>query len=181
MAQIGIDTLYRKGISFAVDIVNMRSREDHIQIAIVPICAICPSFWSCIHHLLDRLCGFVCTHRVSNSAIFGFSSQVFHFSTFLLALFFYPIHYIGFVDMQHLAYRPAACPCIVHFDCLFSDLLWIRTSFRVYRISCAALLTFAALRTRCVVPYFLLVFCFSAFRADFSCLCFYLSHSSIIS
>ena len=66
MAQIGIDTLCRKGISFAVDIVNMRAREDHIQIAIVPICAICPSFWSCIHHLLDRLCGFVRTHRVSH-------------------------------------------------------------------------------------------------------------------
>ena len=35
------------------------------------------------------------------------------------------------------------------------------------RLSCAALLTYAALHPRCVVPYFLLVFRFSAFRAGF--------------
>lgn len=116
----------------------------------------------------------------SSSATFAFSSPSLHFSTVLLALFFYPIHYIGFVHVQYLAYRPTTRPCIVHLDCLLSDLLWILPAFRVDCVSCAALLTHAALRPRCVVSDLLLVFFFSAFWADLACFHFYLSHIFII-
>lgn len=65
---------------------------------------------------------------------------------------FYPIHHIGFVYSQYLPYTTAAYSTVVHFDRQLSGFFWILVTLRVYRVIYAALLTFAALAPRCVVP-----------------------------
>ena len=55
MAQISIDTLNREGVIFVVDIENLLSRKDYIQIPIVSICAIMFRLRSRVDHPLDRL------------------------------------------------------------------------------------------------------------------------------
>ena len=54
MAQISVDPLYGKGVIFVVNIEDMLSRKDHIQISVVSIRTIAFRIRSCIDHLLDR-------------------------------------------------------------------------------------------------------------------------------
>ena len=62
MAQISIDTLYGKGVIFVVDIEDMLSWKDHIQIPAVSICTVAFRVRSRIDHLLDRLGHLVPAH-----------------------------------------------------------------------------------------------------------------------
>ena len=54
MAQISVDTLYGKGVIFVMNIEDMLSWKDHIQIPAVSIRTIALRFRSCIDHSLDR-------------------------------------------------------------------------------------------------------------------------------
>ena len=54
MAQISVDPLYGKGVIFVVNIEDMLSWKDHIQISVVSIRTIAFRIRSCIDHLLDR-------------------------------------------------------------------------------------------------------------------------------
>ena len=62
MAQISVDTLYGKGVIFVVDIENMLSWKDYIQIPVVSIRTIIFRVRSCIDHSLDRPGPFVLAH-----------------------------------------------------------------------------------------------------------------------
>ena len=64
---------------------------------------------------------------------------------FLRALFFYPIHYIGFVHPQNFPTPRPLTPAVVHFDCQFSGFFRVCVLFRIYGVIFAALLTLAAL------------------------------------
>jgi len=55
MAQISVDTLNSEGILFVVNIVNMLSRINHIQVAAVSVCVISTGFWRGIYDLLYPL------------------------------------------------------------------------------------------------------------------------------
>ena len=65
MAQISIDTLYGKGVIFVVDIEDMLSWKDHIQIPAVSIRTIEFRIRSCIDHSLDRPGHLVPAHGMS--------------------------------------------------------------------------------------------------------------------
>ena len=99
-----------------------------------------------------------------------------HASTAFLALFFYPIHHIGFVHLQYFPYAPSADSSVVHFDRQLPGLFRVFMPFRVYGVIDAALLTFAALAPRSVIPRLDLVLYLSAFWASFPCLFCPLSH-----
>ena len=108
----------------------------------------------------------------SNSTMLAFL----HASTAFLALFFYPIHHIGFVHLQYFPYAPSADSSVVHFDRQLPGLFRVFVPFRVYGVIDAALLTFAALAPRSVIPRLDLVLYLSAFWASFPCLFCALSH-----
>lgn len=74
MAQISIHTFYRKRIIFVVNIEDMLTGKDHIQIAIIPICTVLLRFRGRIHHLLYGLGGFVHTYHMSYN-LSGFSAR----------------------------------------------------------------------------------------------------------
>ena len=99
-----------------------------------------------------------------------------HASTAFLALFFYPIHHIGFVHLQYFPYASSADSSVVHFDRQLPGLFRVFMPFRVYGVIDAALLTFAALAPRSVIPRLDLVLYLSAFWASFPCLFCSLSH-----
>ena len=99
-----------------------------------------------------------------------------HASTAFLALFFYPIHHIGFVHLQYFPYASSADSSVVHFDCQLPGLFRVFVPFRVYGVIDAALLRFAALAPRSVIPRLDLVLYLSAFWASFPCLFCSLSH-----
>ena len=99
---------------------------------------------------------------------------------FLRALFFYPIHHIGFVYSQNFSHAAAADSAVVHFDCQFSGFFRVRMTFRFYRVIFTALLTLAALTPRAVVPCLNLVLDFSASRAFLPCLFCSFSHKIFI-
>ena len=99
-----------------------------------------------------------------------------HASTAFLALFFYPIHHIGFVHLQYFPYASSADSSVVHFDRQLPGLFRVFMPFRVYGVIDAALLTFAALAPRSVIPRLDLVLYLSAFWASFPCLFCALSH-----
>ena len=94
---------------------------------------------------------------------------------------FYPIHDIGFVYPENLFDSTPAYPAVVHFYCQFPSLFWIGVLLRVDRIDDAALLTLAALGSRCITPYFALICGLPALRGTssmpllllFSCLLLY--------
>lgn len=90
--------------------------------------------------------------------------------------FFYPICHIGFVHLKNFSNTSSTDSAVVHFDCQLSGFFRIFMLFRVYRVIYAALLTFAALASRRIVPCLNLVLCLSAFWASFPCLFFLFSH-----
>ena len=59
MAQVGIDTFYCEGIFFVVNIEDVFSRIDNIQITGITVCAVSLGIGSGIHHALDRLRSFI--------------------------------------------------------------------------------------------------------------------------
>lgn len=65
MPQVSVDAFHCEGVTFVMDIEDVLSREDHIQIAAISIRAVLLSLWSCIHHLLDCSGRFVRTHHVT--------------------------------------------------------------------------------------------------------------------
>ena len=67
MAQISVDALYGKGVIFVVDIADMLSWKDHIQIPAVSICTIAFRLRSRIDHSLDRPGHLVPTHDMSQN------------------------------------------------------------------------------------------------------------------
>ena len=54
MAQISIDAFHREGVIFVVNVKDMFSRKDHIQIPAVPVCAVYFRLGSRVYHPLDR-------------------------------------------------------------------------------------------------------------------------------
>lgn len=59
MAQVGIDAFYREGVFFVVDIEDVFSWINNIQITGITVCAVSLSIRSGIHHALDRLRSFI--------------------------------------------------------------------------------------------------------------------------
>ena len=55
MAQISVDTFHREGVILIVNVVNMSARVDHIQISLVPICAVIFCLRRGINHPLNCL------------------------------------------------------------------------------------------------------------------------------
>ena len=106
------------------------------------------------------------------------SSEVLHFSTSFFALFFYPIHNIGFVHVKDFSHASPADSSVVYFYRQFSGFFRVLMLFRVYWIIYAALLTFTALAPRCVVPCLDLLLYFSAFRTSLPAFFRYFSHAS---
>ena len=66
MAQISIDAFNREGVIFVVDIVNMLSWKDHIQISDIPIRTVCPGLRRCIYHSLNRFGRFVLAYNMTH-------------------------------------------------------------------------------------------------------------------
>lgn len=54
MAQVGVDPFYGEGVVFVVNIEDMLSRKDHIQIPKVSIRTVLLCLRGRIHHRLDR-------------------------------------------------------------------------------------------------------------------------------
>ena len=65
MPQVKSDTFHGEGVAFVMDIEDVLSREDHVQIAAIPICAVSLRFRGCIHHPLDCSERFVRTHHMT--------------------------------------------------------------------------------------------------------------------
>lgn len=120
--------------------------------------------------------GFILQNQYSSSSSTSFAQAVDCWLFLFRALFFYPIHHIGFVDSQYLSYVAAADPAVVHFDCQFSSLFRVHMTFRVYGVIYAVLL--AASAPRSVVSCLDLVPDSFAFRASFPCLFCPFSHNS---
>lgn len=59
MAQVGIDAFYREGVFFVVDIEDVFSWINNIQITGITVCAVSLRIRSGIHHALDRLRSFI--------------------------------------------------------------------------------------------------------------------------
>jgi len=55
MTQISVDTFHREGVILIVNVVNMSARVDHIQISLVPICAVIFCLRRGINHPLNCL------------------------------------------------------------------------------------------------------------------------------
>ena len=96
----------------------------------------------------------------------------------ILALFFYPTHHIGFVHLQNLSCSAPADPAVIHFYCELADFFRLLMLLRINGVVDAALLTFTALTSRCIITCFDLVLRFPTFRAFFPCLFCYLFHIS---
>ena len=64
MAQVGIDTLHSERVILIVDIVNMRSRIDYVQVPDIPVRAVCFGLRSRVHDLLDHPGGLDLAYRV---------------------------------------------------------------------------------------------------------------------
>lgn len=65
MPQVSVDTFHCEGVTFVMDIEDVLSWEDHVQIAAIPIRAVLLSLLGCIHHLLDCSGRFVRTHHMT--------------------------------------------------------------------------------------------------------------------
>ena len=65
MPQISVGTFHCEGLTFVMDIEDVLSREEHAQIAAIPIRAVLLCRWGCIHHLLDCWGRFVLTHPMT--------------------------------------------------------------------------------------------------------------------
>ncbi len=65
MPQVKSDTFHGEGVAFVMDIEDVLSREDHVQIAAIPICAVSLRFRGCVHHPLDCSERFVRTHHMT--------------------------------------------------------------------------------------------------------------------
>ena len=65
MAQISIDTLHSEGVIFIVDVVNMLSRIDYVQLSLISICAITFRIRGCVYHLLNRFGGLITAHNMA--------------------------------------------------------------------------------------------------------------------
>ena len=65
MPQVSVDTFHCEGVTFVMDIEDVLSREDHVQIVAIPIRAVLLSLWGCIHHLLDCPGRLVHTHHMT--------------------------------------------------------------------------------------------------------------------
>lgn len=59
MAQVCIDAFYHEGVFFVVDIEDVFSWINNIQITGITVCAVSLSIGSGIHHALDRLRSFI--------------------------------------------------------------------------------------------------------------------------
>ena len=82
MAQISIDAFCREGVIFVVDIVNMLSRKDHIQISDIPIRTVCPGLRRRVYHSLNRAGSFVSAYNMAHdlprpSAYHGYHIDIF--------------------------------------------------------------------------------------------------------
>ena len=73
MVQISIDTFCCEGVILIVDIVNMLSWKDHIQISAVPVCAVHFRLGSHVYHLLNGSGGLVPAHSMARD-LSGFST-----------------------------------------------------------------------------------------------------------
>ncbi len=67
VAQVSVDAFYGEGVVFVVDIEDVLSRKDHIQIAAVSICTVPLRLRDRIHHRLDRWRGFVRAHSMTHN------------------------------------------------------------------------------------------------------------------
>lgn len=65
MAQISIDTLHCECVIFIVNIENMLSWKDHIQISGVPVGTIIFRLSGCVYHLLDGSGGLIPAHSMT--------------------------------------------------------------------------------------------------------------------
>ena len=65
MPQVKSDTFHGEGVAFVMDIEDVLSREDHVQIAAIPICAVSLRFKGGVHHPLDCSGRFVRTHHMT--------------------------------------------------------------------------------------------------------------------
>lgn len=53
MAQISVDTFHREGVILIVDVVNMLSGIDYVQISLISICTVVFHLRSSVNHPLD--------------------------------------------------------------------------------------------------------------------------------
>ena len=74
MAQISIDTLHSEGVIFIVDVVNMLSRIDYVQLSLISICAVIFCLGSSIYHSLNRLGCLILTYNMPHY-LPGFSTH----------------------------------------------------------------------------------------------------------
>ena len=65
MAQVGIDTFYRESIFFVMNIEDVLSRINNVQITGITVCAVSLCIGSGIHHALDRLRSFICADSMT--------------------------------------------------------------------------------------------------------------------
>ncbi len=102
--------------------------------------------------------------RLSQLYRLGFAES-FALPSSAFALFFYPIHNIGFVHMQDFPHTPSTDAGIIHFDRQFPRFFCVFMPFGVWSVCRSTFFTFIPLRSRAVVPYFYLPFRLSTFRA----------------
>ena len=74
MAQISIDAFHREGVILVVDVKDMFSGKDHIQISVISICAIYFRLGSRVYHPLNRPGGLIPTYSMSHY-LPGFSAH----------------------------------------------------------------------------------------------------------
>ena len=74
MAQISIDAFHREGVIFVVNVKDMFSWKDHIQVSVVPVCAVYFRLRSRVYHPLDRPGGLIPTYSMSHY-LPGFSAH----------------------------------------------------------------------------------------------------------
>ena len=65
MAQVGIDAFYCEGIFFVMNIEDVFSRINNIQITGITVCTVSLGIGSGIHHALDRLRSFISAYSVT--------------------------------------------------------------------------------------------------------------------
>ena len=74
MAQISIDAFHREGVILVVDVKDMFSGKDHIQISAISICAIYLRLGSRVYHPLNRPGCLISTYSMSHY-LPGFSAH----------------------------------------------------------------------------------------------------------
>ena len=74
MAQISIDAFHREGVILVVNVKDMFSWKDHIQVSVVPVCAVYFRLRSHVYHPLDRPGGLIPTYSMSHY-LPGFSAH----------------------------------------------------------------------------------------------------------